>query len=169
MFAFPWFSTRWADRKNGLCVLPIRPVCTQCQQDEAKALFGTSWIIRTSVSVPGTPPPWFVFGANAPDRQALFQSGWFVEGLLSQTLIIHMIRTAKVPFAQSVASPPLLVLTLVIMAVGVAIPFTPLGAAVGLVPLPWGYFPWLVGTLLAYCALTQAVKAWYVRKFGMWL
>jgi Mg2+-importing ATPase len=111
----------------------------------------------------------FLFGANNPDAQGLFQSGWFVEGLLSQTLIIHMIRTAKVPFFQSTAAPPLLVLTLCIMAVGVAIPFTELGSAVGLLPLPAAYFPWLAGTLLAYCLLTQVVKRWYIRKFGVWL
>jgi Mg2+-importing ATPase len=112
---------------------------------------------------------YFVFGANTPEHQALFQSAWFVEGLLSQTLIIHMIRTAKLPFIQSTASPPLLTLTLLVMAVGVAIPFTSLGAAVGLVPLPMAYFPWLAGTLLCYCLLTQLVKRWYIRKFGMWL
>ena len=112
---------------------------------------------------------YYVFGANAPDEQALFQSAWFVEGLLSQTLIIHMIRTAKLPFVQSTASAPLLVLTLLVMAVGVAIPFTPVGEAVGLVPLPLAYFPWLAGTLLCYCLLTQLVKRWYIRKFGTWL
>jgi Mg2+-importing ATPase len=112
---------------------------------------------------------WFVFGANVPERQALFQAGWFVEGLLSQTLIIHLIRTAKVPFVQSVAALPLALLTLVIMAAGVAIPFTPLGATVGLAPLPGSYFPWLAATLLGYCALAQGVKVWYMRRFGMWL
>jgi Mg2+-importing ATPase len=112
---------------------------------------------------------WFVFGACTVDSQALFQTGWFIEGLLSQTLIIHLIRTARVPFVQSRAAWPLTLLTLAVMMAGVAIPFTPLGAAVGLVPLPWEYFPWLAGTLLAYCVLTQAVKGWYVRKFGMWL
>ena len=112
---------------------------------------------------------YFVFGANTPEKQALFQSGWFIEGLLSQTLIIHMIRTAKVPFLQSTAAPPLLLLTLTVMAVGVAVPFSPLGAAVGLVPLPWGYFPWLAATLLGYCVLMQLVKPWYIRRFGTWL
>jgi Mg2+-importing ATPase len=112
---------------------------------------------------------WFAFAANTTGRQALFHSGWFVEGLLSQTLVIHMIRTAKVPFLQSAAGWPLMLLTSMVMAAGVAIPFTPLAAAVGLVPLPGDYFPWLAGTLLAYCAFTQAVKAWYIRRFGMWL
>lgn len=112
---------------------------------------------------------YYVFQANSPENQALFQSGWFVEGLLSQTLIIHMIRTNKVPFFQSVAAPPLLTLTVVIMAVGVAVPFSPLGEAVGMVPLPVAYFHWLLATLLAYCLLTQLVKRWYIRRFGMWL
>jgi Mg2+-importing ATPase len=112
---------------------------------------------------------YFLFGANAPEKQALFQSGWFVEGLLSQTLIIHLIRTARVPFFQSTAATPLLLLTVAIMAAGIAVPFSPLGAAVGLVPLPWGYFPWLAATLVGYCALTQVVKTWYIRRFGLWL
>jgi Mg2+-importing ATPase len=112
---------------------------------------------------------YFVFGANTPERQALFQSAWFVEGLLSQTLIIHLIRTAKVPFFESTASTPLLLLTLAVMAVGVAIPFSPIGAAVGMVPLPGSYFPWLAATLLSYCALMQLVKSWYIRRFGTWL
>jgi Mg2+-importing ATPase len=112
---------------------------------------------------------YFIFGANTPEKQALFQSGWFVEGLLSQTLIIHLIRTARVPFFQSTAAAPLLLLTLAIMAAGIAVPFSPLGAAVGLVPLPWSYFPWLAATLVGYCALTQVVKTWYIRRFGLWL
>jgi len=112
---------------------------------------------------------YFVFGANTPEKQSLFHSGWFVEGLLSQTLIIHMIRTAKLPFFQSVAATPLLILTLAIMCVGIVIPYSPLGEAVGMVPLPLAYFPWLAATLLSYCLLTQVVKQWYIRRFGMWL
>ena len=101
--------------------------------------------------------------------QALFQSGWFVEGLLSQTLIVHMIRTRKVPFFQSRASWPVMAMTFSVMAIGILIPFTPFGASIGLVSLPWKYFPWLITTLLAYCALTQAVKNWYVKRFNAWL
>jgi Mg2+-importing ATPase len=112
---------------------------------------------------------YFVFGANTTSMQALFQSGWFVEGLLSQTLIIHLIRTSKVPFFQSTASTPLVLLTLAVMAAGIAVPFSPLGAAVGLVPLPWSFFPWLAATLVGYCALMQLVKRWYIRRFGIWL
>ena len=112
---------------------------------------------------------WFMFGANTPEQASLFQSGWFIEGLLSQTLIIHMIRTAKVPFFQSTAALPVIVTTGVIMAIGIVTPFTAFGASVGMVPLPFGYFPWLVAILGSYCVLTQTIKVWYIRKFGKWL
>ncbi|MCC8036481.1 MAG: HAD-IC family P-type ATPase, partial [Rikenellaceae bacterium] len=112
---------------------------------------------------------WYVFGCISPDRQALFHSGWFVEGLLSQTLIVHMIRTRKIPFIQSRAAWPVTLATVSIMVVGIIFPFTGLGAAVGLVPLPWSYFPWLIATLLCYCLLTQIVKNWYIRRFHRWL
>ena len=112
---------------------------------------------------------WFVFGARSVEQQSLFQSGWFIEGLLSQTLIVHMIRTEKIPFIQSRAAFPVIALTALVMATGIAIPFTTLGAAVGLRPLPLAYFPWLGGILLSYCVLTQLVKSWYIRRFGAWL
>jgi Mg2+-importing ATPase len=112
---------------------------------------------------------WRVFGANAVERQALFQSGWFVVGLLTQTLIVHMIRTQHIPFIQSRAATPVILLTATIMAIGIYLPFSPLGAHVGMVPLPESYFPWLVGILLSYCLLTQLMKGWYIRRYGMWL
>jgi Mg2+-importing ATPase len=112
---------------------------------------------------------WYVFHANSDAHQALFQSGWFIEGLLSQTLIVHMIRTKRIPFVQSTAATPVLVVTSLIMAIGIWIPFSHFGAAVGMVPLPWTFFPWLIVTLLAYCAVTQTVKTWYIARFGSWL
>ena len=112
---------------------------------------------------------WYVFGCSSVEHQTLFQSGWFVEGLLSQTLIVHMIRTRKIPFLQSRATWPVMGLTFLIMAVGIAIPFTSFGASIGLEPLPLSYFPWLAGILLAYCILTQSIKNWYIRKFVRWL
>jgi len=112
---------------------------------------------------------WYIFGANTIGQQSLFQSGWFIEGLLTQTLIVHMIRTRHIPFIQSRASWPVLVLTGIIMAIGITIPFTEVGAAIGLSPLPLAYFPWLIGTLACYCVLTQLVKMWYVRRYGSWL
>jgi Mg2+-importing ATPase len=112
---------------------------------------------------------WFVFGANSPEHQSLFQSGWFVESLLSQTLIVHMIRTQKIPFIQSAAAPPVLILTGVVIAIGILIPFSTLGASVGMQALPASYFPWLVATLVAYCALTQTIKTVYIKRFAKWL
>jgi magnesium-transporting ATPase (P-type) len=112
---------------------------------------------------------WYVFGASTVERQSLFQTGWFVEGLLSQTLIIHMIRTAKVPFIQSRAAAPLMLLSLAVMAAGIAIPYTRLGEAVGMVPLPAAFFPWLAATLVGYSMLTQIVKRLFLRRYGSWL
>ena len=112
---------------------------------------------------------WFVFKANSPAHQSLFQSGWFIEGLLSQTLIVHMIRTKKIPFIQSWATAPVLALTTAIMAIGVFLPFSGFAGALQMVPLPMSYFPWLIGILLTYCMLTQAVKVWFIRKFQRWL
>ena len=112
---------------------------------------------------------WYVFGCTSPEHPALFQSGWLVEGLLSQTLIVHMIRTRKIPFIQSRASWPVLLTTFAIMAIGILLPFTGIGASIGLVPLPLSYFPWLLATLLGYCMLTQFVKQWYVKRFTRWL
>ena len=109
---------------------------------------------------------WFVFAANAPESQSLFQSGWFVEGLLSQTLIVHIIRTGKIPFVQSRAALPLLLMTAAVMLVGMYIPFSPLAHVIGLQPLPGSYFAWLVGILFAYALLTQWVKVWFIRRFG---
>jgi len=112
---------------------------------------------------------WFYFGANSIEKQSLFQSGWFVEGLLSQTLIVHMIRTQKIPFIQSIASMPLLVTTISVMLVGIYIPFSFMGSKIGLQPLPHTYFYWLVLTLLAYCTLVQLVKGWFIKRFHYWL
>jgi len=112
---------------------------------------------------------WHVFGANTLAKQSLFQSGWFVVGLLTQTLIVHMIRTEKIPFLQSTAAPIVLLTTAVVMAVGVYVPFSPMAAAIKLQPLPPAYFLYLPIVLLAYCLLTQVVKTVYIRHFKSWL
>jgi len=109
---------------------------------------------------------WFVFAANTPAHQTLFQSGWFIEGLLSQTLIVHMIRTRKIPFLQSRASWALAGMTLVIIAIGIALPMSPLAPYFKLQALPLAYFPWLLAIVLAYMLLTQAMKGWYARRYG---
>lgn len=112
---------------------------------------------------------WFVFAANTPAHAALFQSGWFIESIISQTLIVHMLRTGRIPFVQSRASLPILLATGTVCLFGLVLPFTGFGAVLGLVPLPWEYFPWLVLTLVTYCVLTQVAKGAYVRKYGTWI
>jgi len=107
----------------------------------------------------------YVFDAwnNAP----LFQTGWFVESLLTQTLIIHIIRTAKIPFIESRASPALIATSIIISLVGIALPFTWAGAALGMTPLPRLFWPLVAATLLSYAILTHLVKQWFVRRWGM--
>jgi Mg2+-importing ATPase len=109
---------------------------------------------------------WFVFSANTPEEQTLFQSGWFIVGLLTQTLIVHMIRTPKIPFIQSRAATPLLVMTAVIMAIGIFLPMGPLAHYFKLQALPPLYFVFLPMILLAYMGLTQAMKGIYFRRYG---
>jgi len=109
---------------------------------------------------------WFVFAANVPSRQTLFQSAWFVEGLLTQTLIVHMIRTPKIPFLQSRASAPLLATTALIIAIGIFLPMGPLASYFKLQALPRAYFPILVTIVIAYVTLTQLVKGFYIQRFG---
>ncbi len=107
----------------------------------------------------------FVFGAWT--NPSLFQTGWFVESLLTQTLIIHIIRTAKIPFIESRASAALIATTIVICAVGIMLPFTWAGAALGFTPLPPLYWPLVAAFLLSYAALTHLVKVWFVRRWGL--
>ncbi|MCW5322476.1 magnesium-translocating P-type ATPase [Verminephrobacter aporrectodeae subsp. tuberculatae] len=109
---------------------------------------------------------WFVFSANTPEEQTLFQSGWFIVGLLTQTLIVHMIRTPKIPFIQSRAATPLLVMTAVIMTIGIFLPMGPLAHYFKLQALPPLYFAFLPLILLAYMGLTQAMKGIYFRRYG---
>lgn len=111
----------------------------------------------------------YYFEANTIEKQSLFQSGWFMEGLLSQTLIVHMIRTRKIPFFQSTASIPVLALTSFIMLVGIYIPFSSVAYSLKLQPLPFSYFPFLMVILFCYCLLTQLIKNWFIKKFNYWL
>jgi Mg2+-importing ATPase len=106
----------------------------------------------------------YVFKAWPVGKAPLFQTGWFVESLLTQTLIIHVIRTRKVPFLQSRASWPLTAMTAMIMLIGVLIPFTPIGPSLGFTTLPPLYWLLLAFTLLAYMLLTQVVKTWLIRR-----
>ena len=106
----------------------------------------------------------YVFHCWDPARAALFHTGWFVESLMTQTLIIHVIRTNRLPFIQSKASWPIMVTGLFIMGVGSVLPYSPLAPYLGFEPLPWLYWPILAGTLAAYVTLTQLVKGFLIRK-----
>jgi Mg2+-importing ATPase len=106
----------------------------------------------------------YIFGCWDPDNAKLFQTGWFVESLLTQTLIIHIIRTNRIPFLQSIASWPLMVTSALIMVIGVWLPYSPIAEFLDFVPLPSGYWPLVVLTLLAYVTLTQLVKTWLFRR-----
>ncbi len=99
--------------------------------------------------------------------ESLFHTGWFVESILTQTLIVHVIRTRQIPFIKSRASPVMLSFTLLVMAIGVALPYSPLARFLGFVPLPAIYWAWIAGFLVLYCVLTHTVKSWFFRRFGV--
>jgi len=109
-------------------------------------------------------------GTSAADRtyyESLFHTGWFVESILTQTLIVHIIRTRKIPFFQSMASPFLLGTTIVVMAVGAFLPYSPFAGYFGLVALPVSYWYWIGGFLLCYSFMTHYVKVWFHNKYGI--
>jgi Mg2+-importing ATPase len=99
--------------------------------------------------------------------EQLFHTGWFVEGLLTQTLIVHIIRTQRIPFFQSRASKTMTFTTMLIMGIGIYLPFSPLAHYLGFVPLPPVFFLWMAGFLLTYSVLTHSVKTWFARRFGL--
>jgi Mg2+-importing ATPase len=107
---------------------------------------------------------WFFGGWTNP---ALFQTGWFVESLLTQTLVIHVIRTQKIPFFESRASATLTATTVVICLIGAILPYTLIGSALGFAPLPLGYWPMVLAFAVAYGVLAHLVKVWFVRRWGM--
>jgi Mg2+-importing ATPase len=106
-------------------------------------------------------------GVTDPDKvyaASLFQTGWFVESIMTQTLIIHVIRTNLIPFVQSRSSWQLSMTTILIMAIGGYLPYSPLAPILHFVPLPWQFWPILLATLLCYVGLTQLIKMWLVKK-----
>ncbi|MBM3193689.1 MAG: magnesium-translocating P-type ATPase [Chlamydiae bacterium] len=112
---------------------------------------------------------WFLFGANTIGMQALFQTGWFMEGLSSQVIAVHMIRTSKIPFIQSVSSKALLFSTAFIIMLGLVIPYTIIGRGVGMVKPSCSYFIFLIATVFSYCVAIQIFKFFYIRKNSSWL
>jgi P-type Mg2+ transporter len=128
------------------------------------------WFFFKCSSLGLVPPPGLAARfAHATDADhsyaaALFSTGWFVESLMTQTLIVHVIRTNLIPFIQSRASWQLTMTTLLIMAIGAWLPFSPVSRFLGFVPLPWQFWPFLAVTLICYVGLTQVIKTWLIRK-----
>ncbi|MDR3345234.1 MAG: magnesium-translocating P-type ATPase [Oscillospiraceae bacterium] len=112
---------------------------------------------------------WWAMKANGPETSRLFQCGWFVFGTLSQVLVIHMIRTAKMPFVGSRPSGALLLSTALIAIVAIVIGFTPIAAGLDMVMLPLTFVPWLAALLAGYLILAQLVKKIYVKRYREWL
>jgi Mg2+-importing ATPase len=113
---------------------------------------------------------WELPGVSAIDKEhyeKLFHTAWFVESLVTQTLIVHIIRTRKIPFLQSRASAVMLFTTILIMGIGAWLPYSPLASYIGLIPLPGIFFAWLALFAILYSILTHMVKSWFYRRFGM--
>jgi len=121
------------------------------------------------LAVPAELASRFVGNLNPDETYAasLFHTGWFVESLLTQTLIVHIIRTRRIPFFQSIASPFLIVTTILAIAVGAVLPYSPLAGYLGFVPLPGIYWAWITGFMLCYAVLTHFVKVCFHRKYGI--
>lgn len=109
---------------------------------------------------------WFVFKCTTPAHAGLFQTAWFVESLLSQTLIVHVIRTGKIPFVQSKPSKPLLVTTFAISILGAYLPYSNFAPQLQMVPLPVDFWLYLSVIILVYLGLTQIIKTYLIRHFG---
>ena len=107
-----------------------------------------------------------LFFFHAGDNPSLFQSGWFVESLLTQTLIIHIIRTAKIPFIESRASTALIMTTVLICTIGIILPYSGFGQLLGFTPLPWLYWPFIIAMLLTYASMTHWMKIWFIKRYG---
>jgi len=104
---------------------------------------------------------------NAWNNPASFQTGWFLESLFTQTLIIHVIRTNKIPFVQSRASKPLMLTSLLVIAFGVLLVHSPVADVFGFTKLPGLYYVFLSFTLFCYVVLTQVIKVWYIKKYNV--
>jgi len=111
----------------------------------------------------------FVFRFNSQETAIHFQTGWFIVGLLTQTLIVHLIRTVKIPFIESRAAKPLLLSTLIVSAIGLILPYTFVGTALNMSAITLSYLPWVAGILLAYAVLVQIIKSRYVKRLGDWI
>lgn len=141
---------KWSLKGLAIFILWNGPVCSVC--DMSTLLF-----------------IWFYYKIYSSMDIRFFRSAWFVEGLLMQTLIIHLIRTEKIPFIQEVASWPVICSTILISAIGIAIPYTPIGAVLGFEALPLSYFGFLVVAFIVYFVVGQVVKRAYIMVYKTWL
>ncbi|CAL5323783.1 unnamed protein product [Camellia sinensis] len=137
---------KWSLKGLAIFILWNSPVCSLC--DISTVLF-----------------IWFYYKTYSPLDIIFFRSAWFVEGLLMQTLIIHLIRTEKIPFIQEVASWPVICSTLVISAIGISIQYTPIGSVMGFTRLPLSYFGFLVVLFIGYFTVGQIVKRVYILVY----
>jgi Mg2+-importing ATPase len=130
----------------------------------------TTYLLMYFVVCPGAVGGLMFHELTDPAQMALyaavFQAGWFVESMWTQTLIIHLLRTPKLPFVQSRAAAPVTLLTMAGIAGLTAIPFTAFGESIGLAALPAVFFAWLAATVVAYMLLVSIFKAVFVRKYG---
>lgn len=141
---------KWSLKSLALFILWNSPVCSLCD-------------ISTLVFI------WLYYPPNSPQEIALFRSAWFVEGLLMQTLSIHLIRTEKIPFIQEVASWPVICSTVLISAIGISILYTPIGDVMGFIALPLTYYGFLVVLFIGYFTVQQIVKRVYIMVYKSWL
>ncbi|MDR0287939.1 MAG: HAD-IC family P-type ATPase, partial [Clostridiales bacterium] len=111
----------------------------------------------------------FIFKFNTTDKASYFQTGWFMEGLLSQTMIVHLVRTSKIPFIESRAAKPLIFSTLLTSIVGLILPYTFIGTGLSMKAITPIYMLYLLGVIVLYATLVQFVKKFYVRKYGSWM
>jgi Mg2+-importing ATPase len=141
---------KWSEKSLPIFILWNGPVCTLC--DLANLIF-----------------LWFYYRDYNIFDVKFFHSAWFIEGLLMQTLIFHLIRTEKIPFIQEISSWPVICSTVVISAIGIAIPFTQVGEVMGFTNLPFSYFGFLVVLFLGYFTVGQVVKRMYILIYRKWL
>ncbi|XP_061365736.1 uncharacterized protein LOC133309011 isoform X1 [Gastrolobium bilobum] len=141
---------KWSERGLPMFILWNGPVCTLC--DVTALLF-----------------LWFYYKAYSDVDEKFFHSAWFIEGLLMQTLIIHLMRTEKIPFIQDIASWPVISSTLVISAIGIAFTFSPIGKVMEFTLLPPSYFGFLIVLFLGYFTFGQVIKKLYIMVYKRWL
>jgi len=112
---------------------------------------------------------YFIFKADSIETQSIFQTGWFMVGLITQTLIVHLIRTAKIPFIESRASKPVIISTILVSLIGLILPYSFIGTMLGLTAMPLLFLPFLFGIIIVYALMVQGFKKYYIKRYGEWI